>query len=131
MEPLPRAGNLSCKCNIGGAIPRNYIRVEKGIRGSAGARIFGRVSGMVDFPDYLYDGSYPRVDSNDLSFQVAGRIALFAKGHGRWRADAVWRPGDAVAITAPDEFAGSIMGDLNSRRGRIQAWQQRRNHRPG
>ncbi|PYV85600.1 MAG: elongation factor G [Acidobacteria bacterium] len=66
----------------------------------------------------LYDGSYHDVDSNDMSFQMAGRIA-FRKAMEQAK-PTILEPVMAVEITVPDEFAGSIMGDLNSRRGRIQ-----------
>ncbi len=73
---------------------------------------------MVDFRVILYDGSYHDVDSNDMSFQMAGRIA-FKKAMEQAK-PTLLEPVMAVEITVPDEFAGSIMGDLNSRRGRIQ-----------
>ena len=73
---------------------------------------------MVDFRVILYDGSYHDVDSNDLSFQMAGRIAF--KKAMEVAKPTLLEPVMHVEITVPDEFAGSIMGDLNSRRGRIQ-----------
>jgi elongation factor G len=73
---------------------------------------------VVDFRVVLYDGSYHDVDSNDLSFQMAGRIA-FRKAMEQAK-PTLLEPIMLVEITIPDEFAGSIMGDLNSRRGRIQ-----------
>ena len=66
----------------------------------------------------LYDGSYHDVDSNELSFKTAGRIA-FKKAMEQAK-PALLEPIMNVEITIPDEFAGAIMGDLNSRRGRIQ-----------
>src|SRR3989440_10815098 len=73
---------------------------------------------MTDFKVILYDGSYHDVDSNDLSFQMAGRIA-FKKAMEQAK-PTLLEPVMTVELTVPDEFAGSIMGDLNSRRGRIQ-----------
>ena len=73
---------------------------------------------VVDFKVILYDGSYHDVDSNELSFKTAGRIA-FKKAMEQAK-PSLLEPVMKVEITAPDEFAGSIMGDLNSRRGRIQ-----------
>ena len=73
---------------------------------------------VVDFRVILYDGSYHDVDSNELSFKMAGRIA-FKKAMEQAKATLL-EPVMHVEITIPDEFAGSIMGDLNSRRGRIQ-----------
>ena len=73
---------------------------------------------MVDFRVILYDGSYHDVDSKDMSFQMAGRIA-FKKAMEQAK-PTLLEPVMSAEITIPDEFAGSIMGDLNSRRGRIQ-----------
>ena len=67
----------------------------------------------------LYDGSYHDVDSNDLSFQMAGRIA-FKKAMEVAKPTLLEPVMSHVEITVPDDFAGRIMGDLNSRRGRIQ-----------
>ena len=119
MEPLPRGGRFEFVNDIfGGAIPKNYIpAIEKGIKDAA-AR--GHLAGfpVVDFRVILYDGSYHDVDSNDMSFQMAGRIA-FRKAMEQAK-PTILEPIMAVEITVPDDFAGSIMGDLNSRRGRIQ-----------
>ena len=119
MEPLPRGGEFEFVNDIfGGAIPRNFIpAVEKGIKDAA-ARGYLAGYPVVDFKVVLYDGSYHDVDSNDLSFQLAGRIA-FKKAMEQAK-PTLLEPIMSVEITVPDEFAGSIMGDLNSRRGRIQ-----------
>jgi elongation factor G len=119
MEPLPRGGEFEFVNDIfGGAIPKNFIpAVEKGIKDAAGR---GYLAGfpVVDFKVVLYDGSYHDVDSNDLSFQMAGRIAF--KKAMEIAKPTLLEPVMSVEITVPDDFAGSIMGDLNSRRGRIQ-----------
>jgi len=119
MEPLPRGGEFEFVNDIfGGAIPKNFIpAVEKGIKDAAGR---GYLAGypVVDFKVVLYDGSYHDVDSNDLSFQMAGRIAF--KKAMEVAKPTLLEPVMNVEITVPDDFAGSIMGDLNSRRGRIQ-----------
>jgi len=119
MEPLPRGSQFEFVNDIfGGAIPKNFIpAVEKGIRDAA-ARGYLAGYPVVDFKVVLYDGSYHEVDSNDLSFQLAGRIA-FKKAMEQAK-PTLLEPIMIVEITVPDEFAGSIMGDLNSRRGRIQ-----------
>jgi elongation factor G len=119
MEPLPRGGDFEFVNDIfGGAIPKNFIpAVEKGIKDAA-ARGYLAGYPVVDFKVVLYDGSYHDVDSNDLSFQLAGRIA-FRKAMEIAK-PTLLEPIMAVEITVPDDFAGSIMGDLNSRRGRIQ-----------
>jgi len=119
MEPLPRGGNFEFANEIfGGAIPKNFIPpVEKGIKDAA-ARGYLAGFPVVDFKVVLYDGSYHDVDSNDLSFQMAGRIAF--KKAMEVAKPTLLEPIMNVEITVPDEFAGTIMGDLNSRRGRIQ-----------
>ncbi|HXY51206.1 MAG TPA: elongation factor G [Terriglobales bacterium] len=119
MEPLPRGAEFEFVNDIfGGAIPKNFIpAVEKGIKDAA-ARGYLAGYPVVDFKVVLYDGSYHDVDSNDLSFQLAGRIA-FRKAMEVAK-PTLLEPIMSVEITVPDEFAGSIMGDLNSRRGRIQ-----------
>jgi elongation factor G len=119
MEPLPRGGEFEFVNDIfGGSIPKNYIpAIEKGIKDAA-ARGYLAGFPMVDFRVILYDGSYHDVDSNDMSFQMAGRIA-FRKAMEQAK-PTLLEPVMAVEITVPDDFAGSIMGDLNSRRGRIQ-----------
>ncbi len=119
MEPLPRGGNFEFVNEIfGGAIPKNFIpAVEKGIV-EAAQRGFLAGYPVVDFKVVLYDGSYHEVDSNELSFKTAGRIA-FKKAMEQAKATLL-EPIMRVEIEIPDEFAGAIMGDLNSRRGRIQ-----------
>jgi elongation factor G len=119
MEPMPRGGQFEFVNDIfGGAIPKNYIpAIEKGIKDAA-ARGYLAGFPVVDFRVVLYDGSYHDVDSNDMSFQMAGRIA-FRKAMEQAK-PTLLEPVMAAEITVPDEFAGSIMGDLNGRRGRIQ-----------
>jgi elongation factor G len=121
MEPLPRNSEVEFEFVndiFGGAIPRNFIpAVEKGIKDAA-ARGYLAGYPVVNFRAILYDGSYHDVDSNDLSFQMAGRIA-FRKAMEMAK-PTLLEPIMTVEITIPDEFAGTIMGDLNSRRGRIQ-----------
>ena len=119
MEPLPRGGNFEFVNDIfGGSIPRNFIpAVEKGIV-EAAQRGFLAGYPVVDIRVILYDGSYHDVDSNELSFKTAGRIA-FKKAMEQAK-PTLLEPIMKVEIEVPDEFAGSIMGDLNGRRGRIQ-----------
>ena len=119
MEPLARGAGFEFVNDIfGGAIPKNFIpAVEKGIIETA---VRGYLAGypMVDFRVILYDGSYHEVDSSELSFKLAGRIAF--KKAMETAKPTLLEPIMKVEITVPDEFAGTIMGDLNSRRGRIQ-----------
>lgn len=118
VEPLPRGSDFEFVDDIfGGSIPRHFIpAVEKGIQE---ARLRGVLAGfpLVDFRATVIDGSFHPVDSNELSFKMAGRLAL---------RDALTRakptllePIMAVEVYAPSDFAGDLMGDLNGRRGRI------------
>jgi len=119
MEPLPRGGDFEFVNEIfGGAIPRNYIpAVEKGIQE---ARQKGVLAGFptVDFRVVLYDGSYHDVDSSEMAFKIAGSLA-FKKGIREAR-PILLEPVMNVEVQGPEEFAGDLMGDLNSRRGRVQ-----------
>ncbi|MBN9616704.1 MAG: elongation factor G [Acidobacteriales bacterium 59-55] len=119
LEPLPRGSGIVFVNDIfGGAIPRQYIpAVEKGIHESA-ARGYLAGYPVVDFQVSLLDGSYHDVDSSEMSFKLAARIA-FRKCMELAR-PALLEPVMHVEIEAPDEFAGALIGDLNSRRGRVQ-----------
>jgi elongation factor G len=118
MEPMPRGGGFVFGNEVfGGAIPRNFIpAIEKGIVESA-ARGYLAGYPVVDFKATVYDGSYHDVDSNEMSFKMAGRIA-FRKAMETAK-PCLLEPIMKVEIEAPDEFAGTLMGDLNSRRGRV------------
>lgn len=124
IEPLERGTGFEFVNDIfGGAIPRNFIpAVEKGIQESA-ARGYLAGYPVVDFRVTLYDGSYHDVDSNELSFKMAGRIA-FRKCMEQAR-PALLEPIMRVEIEAPEECAGTLMGDLNQRRGRVQGMESR------
>jgi elongation factor G len=124
MEPLPRGGGFEFANEIfGGAIPRQFVpAVEKGIVESA-ARGYLAGYPVVDFKVTVYDGSYHDVDSNEMSFKMAGRLA-FRKCMEQAK-PCLLEPIMKVEIEAPDEFAGALMGDLNSRRGRVQGMDTR------
>ncbi len=124
MEPLPRGTGFEFVNDIfGGAIPKGFIpAVEKGIQESA-ARGYLAGYPVVDFRVVLYDGSYHEVDSNELSFKMAGRIA-FRKCMEQAK-PVLLEPIMKVEIESPDDFAGTLMGDLNSRRGRVQGMETR------
>jgi elongation factor G len=118
MEPLPRGGGFQFGNEVfGGAVPRNFIpAIEKGIVESA-ARGYLAGFPVVDFKATVYDGSYHDVDSNEMSFKMAGRLA-FRKCMEACK-PCLLEPVMKVEIEAPDEFAGALMGDLNGRRGRV------------
>ncbi len=119
MEPLPRGGNFEFVDEIfGGAIPRNFIpAVEKGIL-EAAERGYLAGNPVVDFKVTLYDGSFHPVDSSEMAFKIAGRIA-FKKAMEMAR-PVLLEPVMDVEIYAPQEYAGALTGDLSSRRGRLQ-----------
>jgi elongation factor G len=117
-EPLPRGSDFEFVDDIfGGSIPRQFIpAVEKGIQD---ARMRGFLAGypMVDFRATVFDGSFHPVDSNELSFKLAGSLA-FKDGMSRAR-PTLLEPIMDVEVYAPSDYAGDLMGDLNGRRGRI------------
>ncbi len=119
LEPLPLGGGFEFVSEIfGGAIPRSFIpAVEKGVQ-EAAAR--GWLAGfpMVDFRAVLFDGSYHDVDSNELSFRLAGRLAF--RNCMEQSRPVLLEPLMRVEIEAPETFTGVLMGDLTGRRGRVQ-----------
>ena len=118
MEPLPRGSDFEFVDDIfGGSIPRQYVpAVERGIQDT---RLRGYLAGypVVDFRVTVTDGSYHDVDSSEMAFRLAGRLA-FRDGMTRAR-PTLLEPVMNVEVYAPSDFAGDLMGDLNSRRGRI------------
>ena len=124
VEPLPRGEDFAFVDEIfGGSIPRQFIpAVEKGILET---RDKGYLAGypMVDFKVTLYDGQFHTVDSNEMSFKMAGRLA-FRDAMARAR-PTLLEPVMNVEIYAPSDFAGDLMGDLNGRRGRIGGMEPR------
>ena len=124
VEPLPRGSDFEFVDEIfGGAIPRQFIpAVEKGVHE---ARAKGFLAGypMVDFRVTLHDGQFHQVDSNEMSFKMAGRLA-FRDAMSRAR-PTLLEPVMDVEVHAPSEFAGDLMGSLNGRRGRIGGMETR------
>jgi elongation factor G len=118
VEPLVRGSGFEFVDDIfGGSIPRQFVpAIEKGIQD---ARTRGYLAGypMVDFRVTVFDGSYHDVDSNELSFKLAGSLA-FRDAMTRAR-PTILEPVMHVEVYAPSDFAGDLMGDLNGRRGRI------------
>lgn len=119
LEPLPRgAGFEFAETVVGGNVPREYIpSVEKGV---AKAMSDGAIAGypIVDVKATLFDGSYHTVDSSGICFEIAGSQAL-TKGVQQ-ASPTLLEPIMRVQITVPDDFTGDIIGDMNSKRGRIQ-----------
>jgi elongation factor G len=119
VEPLPRGADFEFVDEIfGGSIPRQYIpAVEKGIQD---ARVKGYLAGfpMVDFRVRLKDGQYHDVDSSEMAFKIAGSLA-YQDAMEKARVTLL-EPIMHVDIYAQAEYVGDIMGDLNSRRGRVE-----------
>jgi elongation factor G len=118
VRPQPRGDGFEFQNKIvGGAIPRNFIpAVEKGVR-AAMAEGFLAGYPVVDVHVKLYDGKYHPVDSSDMAFQIAGSLGF--KAAAEKAQPALLEPIMNVEITVPDENVGDIIGDLNSRRGRV------------
>ena len=127
MEPLDRGQGFEFVNDIfGGSIPRQFVpAVEKGIIESAER---GYLAGypVVDFRVSVFDGSYHEVDSSEMAFKIAGSLA-FKKGMEEAK-PVLLEPIMNVEIYVPEESAGDIMGDLNSRRGRIQGMDRKGNN---
>ncbi|WP_027883483.1 elongation factor G [Meiothermus rufus] len=127
-EPLGRgAGFEFVNAIVGGVVPKEYIpAVQKGIEEAMQS---GPLTGfpIVDIKVTLYDGSYHEVDSSEMAFKIAGSMAIkeaMEKGGA-----AILEPIMRVEVITPEEFLGSIIGDLNSRRGQIQGMEERGNAR--
>jgi elongation factor G len=102
----------------GGVVPKEYIKpTEQGIREALHNGILAGYE-MVDFKAVLYDGSYHDVDSNEMAFKIAGSMAY--KEAARKASPVLLEPMMAVEVTVPEEHMGTIIGDINSRRGRIE-----------
>jgi elongation factor G len=118
VSPKPRGEGFEFVDKIvGGAIPRNFIpAVEKGVR-AAMAEGFLAGYPVVDVEVKLYDGKYHPVDSSDMAFQIAGSLGF--KAAAEKAQPVLLEPIMSVEITIPEENVGDIIGDLNSRRGRV------------
>jgi elongation factor G len=119
VEPnLPGKGYEFINDIKGGVVPREYIKpIDQGVQG---AMELGILAGfpVVDVKVTLFDGSYHEVDSNEMAFKFAGSIAF--KEAAKKAAPVLLEPVMAVEVTVPEEFMGTIIGDINSRRGRIE-----------
>jgi elongation factor G len=124
IEPLaPGAGFRFENQIFGGAVPREYVpAVEKGI---AEALEGGVLAGypMSDLKVVLYDGSYHEVDSSEMAFKIAGSMAV--KTAAQRAAPVLLEPIMSVEVVVPEEYMGDVIGDLNSRRGRIEGLELR------
>ena len=126
VEPLERGEGFEFVDRIkGGVIPREYVpAVEKGIKEVMET---GVVSGypVVDVRVTLYDGSFHEVDSSEIAFKIAGSMA-FKDGFTK-ASPVILEPVMSLEVVAPEDFTGNVIGDLNSRRGRIVSTEMRGN----
>ena len=103
----------------GGSIPKEYIKpIDQGIREALDGGILAGYP-VVDVIVTLYDGSYHDVDSNEMAYKIAGSMAF--KEAARKASPVLLEPVMAVEVTVPEDFVGTIIGDINSRRGRIES----------
>jgi elongation factor G len=124
IEPLERGqGFVFENAIVGGIIPKEFIpSVEKGVREAMQS---GVVAGypVVDVKVKLFDGSYHEVDSSDIAFQIAGSIAF--KEAMKKAEPVLLEPIMEVEVETPDEYVGDVIGDLNSRRGKIMGMENK------
>ena len=118
ISPLPRGGGFEFENRIvGGAIPKTYIpAVEKGVHEAMAQGVLAHYP-MVDVKVSLYDGSYHDVDSSEMAFKIAGSIG-FKKGVLECK-PILLEPIMTMEVIVPSEFIGDVIGDLNSKRGKI------------
>ncbi len=118
MEPMPRgAGFEFVDAVVGGSIPRQYIpAVEKGIIEACQKGVLAGCP-CIDFKATLDDGSFHAVDSSEMAFKIAGSLAF--KKAAEQAQPVLLEPIMKITIITPDDYMGDIMGDLNSRRGRV------------
>ncbi|AFK86024.1 elongation factor G [Thermoanaerobacterium saccharolyticum] len=124
MEPLERGQGYQFENKIvGGVIPKEYIpSVDAGVQEAMENGILGGYE-VVDVKVSLVDGSYHEVDSSDMAFKIAGSMA-FKEGMKKGGA-VLLEPIMEVEVVVPEEYMGDVMGDINSRRGRIEGMMDR------
>jgi elongation factor G len=124
VEPLPSGSGFEFVNEIfGGSIPKEYIPpVENGIKEALEGGVLAGFP-MSDLRVRLVDGSYHDVDSSEIAFKMAGSIAI--KEAARKAKPVLLEPIMAVEVVVPEEYMGDVIGDLNSRRGRIEGMELR------
>jgi elongation factor G len=124
VEPLPQGTGFEFVNEIyGGSIPKEFIKpVEAGMREALEGGVLAGYP-MSDLRAILYDGSYHDVDSSEMAFKIAGSIAI--KEAARKAKAVLLEPIMAVEVVVPEEYMGDVIGDLNSRRGRIEGMELR------
>ena len=124
LEPnLPGKGYEFVNEVVGGVIPKEFIKpVDQGIKEAMEGGVLAGYE-MVDVKATLYDGSYHDVDSNEMAFKIAGSMAF--KEAARRASPVLLEPVMSVEVVVPEEYMGTIIGDLSSRRGRIEGIEHR------
>jgi elongation factor G len=108
---------------VGGSVPKEFIKpIDQGIQEALEGGVLAGYP-MVDVKATLFDGSYHDVDSNEMAFKIAGSMAF--KEAARKASPVLLEPVMAVEVVTPEDYAGTIMGDLSSRRGRIEGMEHR------
>jgi elongation factor G len=120
---LPGTGYEFVDEIVGGSVPKEFIKpINQGIQEALEGGILAGYP-MVDVKATLYDGSYHDVDSNEMAFKIAGSMAF--KEAARKASPVLLEPVMSVEVVTPEDYAGVIMGDLSSRRGRIEGMEHR------
>ena len=124
IEMMPTEGGYEFQnAIVGGSVPREYIpAIDNGIQEASASGIIGGYE-VINFKVKLFDGSYHDVDSSEMAFKIAGSMAF---KNAMAKADPVLlEPMMKVEVTVPEEYMGDVMGDINSRRGRIEGMEAR------
>jgi elongation factor G len=123
MEPLETGGYEFVNAIIGGVIPKEYIpAIDAGIRDAMNTGVIAGYQ-VLDIKVTLFDGSYHEVDSSEMAFKIAGSMAF--KEAMKKASPVLLEPIMKVEVTTPEEYMGDIIGDINSRRGRIEGMEAR------
>ena len=124
MEPLEPGTGIQFESKIvGGVVPKEYVKpTEEGIREAAESGILAGYP-VIDFKATLVDGSYHDVDSSEMAFKIAGSMA-FKEGCKQAKS-VILEPIMKVEVTVPEEYMGDVIGDVNSRRGRMEGMEAR------
>ncbi len=123
LEPNPGKGYEFENAIVGGTVPKEYIKpVDQGMQEAMEGGVLAGYP-MVDIKAILYDGSYHEVDSNEMAFKIAGSMAF--KEAARKATPVLLEPVMHVEVVVPEDFMGTIIGDLNSRSGHIEGMEHR------
>ena len=124
MEPLEPGSGIQFESKIvGGVVPKEYVKpTEEGVREAAESGILAGYP-VIDFKATLVDGSYHDVDSSEMAFKIAGSMA-FKEGCKQGKS-VILEPIMKVEVTVPEEYMGDVIGDVNSRRGKMEGMEAR------